>query len=87
MRLQTLQNTLKSTVQTDVQQNRNKFQSLVSLLDAYSPLKILSRGYSLVQDDSGSLITDTEQIHEKDIVHITISKGKFFASVHSIERK
>ena len=87
LRLQTLQNTLKSTVQTDVQQNRNKFQSLVSLLDAYSPLKILSRGYSLVQDDSGSLITDTEQIHEKDIVHITVSKGQFTASVHSIERK
>lgn len=87
LRLQTLQNTLKSTIQTDVQQNRNKFQSLISLLDAYSPLKILSRGYSLVQDESGRLITDTEQIHEKDIVHITVSKGKFTASVHTIERK
>lgn len=45
-------------------------------LDALSPLKVLSRGYSVVQNTDGVPIKEIGQVEIGDIVHVTLTSGK-----------
>ena len=44
-------------------------------LDALSPLKVLSRGYSVVQNDIGEPIKDIGQVNIGDNIHVTLTGG------------
>ncbi len=50
------------------------FTILCSKLDSLSPLKVLSRGYSIVKKDN-DIITDVTQIQNGDMVEIQFEKG------------
>ncbi len=56
-------------------------------LDALSPLKVLGRGYSLMQDDQGHVVDSVNQIHEGDQVKVRLLDGDARCTVNSIERK
>ena len=51
------------------------------MLDAMSPLKVLSRGYSVSMSDSGSVITSVQQVNQNDSVSVSVSDGVFRAVV------
>ena len=57
-----------------------KLLSLCASLEALSPLKVLSRGYALVEID-GSIISDADSLAKDDIVDITFSKGRRQAQI------
>lgn len=63
--------------------NRNCYQS-ISKLDALSPLKVLSRGYSLVSKN-GIYISDSKQVNCHDLIDIKLSKGTISAIVNKGE--
>lgn len=44
-------------------------------LDALSPLKVLSRGYSVLQNDIGEPIKDIGQVNVGDNIHVTLTGG------------
>ena len=44
-------------------------------LDALSPLKVLSRGYSVLQNDIGEPIKDIGQVNIGDTIHVTLTGG------------
>lgn len=52
-----------------------KFSSLCSSLDALSPLKVLSRGYSIVRTND-KIITDVNDINNGDEIEIDFRAGK-----------
>ena len=58
-----------------------KFQGLVSKLDALSPLKTLTRGYSVVENADGKIIKTTKDVKPEDIINITVTDGKISAVV------
>ena len=60
------------------------FSKNVSLLDAYSPLKTLSRGYSIVSKDT--IIKSIDDIHINDTVSITLKDGKAKAIISNKEK-
>ncbi|MBR3731148.1 MAG: exodeoxyribonuclease VII large subunit [Spirochaetales bacterium] len=64
-----------------LEDRRNRFAMLVQKLDNMSPLKILSRGYAIVQDGHGQTVTDAEQVHAGEQVDIVLHKGRVKAVV------
>lgn len=86
--------TLKNDVQTNEKEllenieryqtfNKEKLVNSISLLDAYSPLKILHRGYSITTKDN-HVLKSVKEIHEEDKIEIRLQDGSVKA--HVLER-
>ncbi len=55
-------------------------------LEALSPLKVLSRGYSIVRDDEGHVLADATEARVGGDVSVMMGKGSLVATVKSIEQ-
>lgn len=73
-----------STQQRTVSLKRQQFVSLTAKLDAMSPLKVLTRGYAMVQTQDGSMIRRVSQFQRNDTVTITVSDGRIKATIDDI---
>ena len=79
--LELLQNRLVSAQSRIVDRKKQQFVANVSKLDAMSPLKVLTRGYSMAQDDRGEVIRSVNQVELGQRIGISLSDGKIFATV------
>lgn len=79
--LELLKNLLVSAQNNCVHWNRQRYISAISKLDAMSPLKVLTRGYSMVQLEDGTLLRNIRQVQVGDSVLISLSDGKLKATV------
>ncbi len=80
------QSSMSNSVTNILQSKRNKFIHEVALLDAYSPLKSLSRGYTIASSEN-QVITSINQLNEKQTFELTFQDGKIKAEVLSKEEK
>lgn len=64
-----------------VNRRKQHFVSLTSKLDAMSPLKVLVRGYAMVQNTSGDVIHSIKQAAVDSNVNIRLSDGTVAAKV------
>ena len=64
---------------------RQKFIGMTAKLDAMSPLKVLSRGYAMAQNEQGQVIRSISQVKNGDAVRVLVQDGVFSASVDSVE--
>ncbi len=65
----------------------NKAQRLAAsaqLLQAVSPLEILGRGYSIVSNESGSIIRNSKGLKTGDSVSTRLAKGSFTSTITKI---
>lgn len=60
---------------------QRQFVALTSKLDAMSPLKVLTRGYSMVQTDEGEVLKSVRQVEAGDQIRIQLADGNLTASV------
>ncbi|MHA0855558.1 exodeoxyribonuclease VII large subunit [Paenibacillus sp. CMAA1364] len=66
--------------------NKNQLGTAIKQLDALSPLKVMSRGYSLVYDEQDShLVKSLEDVKVGDLVKVRLSDGQFDARVWAME--
>lgn len=69
-------------------QKQQKFAAVAASLDAMSPLKVLGRGYAMVQNDDGKLIRSNEELSVGERVSVTLGIGGFRCTVDElIERE
>lgn len=61
--------------------------TLAARLDAMSPLKVLSRGYSITETDQGAAVTTASQLHPGDHITIRFSQGRASAQVEDIQEE
>jgi exodeoxyribonuclease VII large subunit len=61
-----------------------RFTSLIEQLELLSPLKTLSRGYSLVKDEVGTVIQDVSSVSLGDQLNIKLREGELIAEVTQI---
>ncbi len=66
--------------------HRQKFIANTAKLDAMSPLKVLTRGYAMVQSSSGEIVRSVDQIDCDQNVFISLSDGKLIAKVTEKEQ-
>ena len=66
---------------------RSQFVALTASLDAMSPLKVLSRGYSLATDGSGKLIRTVADTKINDVIKLCVSDGVIKCRVEERQEK
>ena len=83
--LQSVENRLLAAQEKIVHFHRQRFISHAAKLDAMSPLKVISRGYSLAQTDNGALLRSVRQVQPGDCITISLSDGKIDAAVSQVK--
>lgn len=68
-----------------VEKHSRRFISLTSKLDALSPMKVLTRGYSIVSAEDGSVLRSASQTKTGECLKITLSDGSISATVTEIK--
>ena len=58
-----------------------RLERSMARLDAFSPIGVLRRGYSITQKDSGEIVRNPHQITAGELVTITLADGNFEAEV------
>ena len=64
---------------------RERFIKCISKLDSLSPLKVLKRGYTFVENDSGQVIESAKMLKCDDILSLRFADGKVKCKVLSEE--
>lgn len=77
-------NRIKWTVSSKLEGIESEIRNLSGKLDSLSPLKVLSRGYSVVTTGK-KVVTDSSKLKEKDKLEIRFHIGKAFCSVDEIK--
>ena len=65
--------------------NKRRYIAFAAKLDAMSPLKVMTRGYSLVLNDEGRVITSVKQVKTGDTILVQTGDGKLHANVNEVE--
>lgn len=64
-----------------VARKRQRFSALAASLDAMSPLKVLGRGYAMVQNEDGQILKSYQDVTAGDQVSVTLGEGGFTCTV------
>lgn len=72
---------LAYTIEKTMMQEQQHFQELCTKLDGLSPLKILTRGYSITQTKDGKTLTSTENIERGETIITQLKTGKIISQV------
>lgn len=60
---------------------RQRFTALTAKLDAMSPLKVLTRGYAMVQNQQGSVVRSITQVRPEEAISLRLNDGIIDACV------
>lgn len=77
MKVKSLQNSILLKIKED----KTKFVKEVAKLDALSPLKTLTRGYSIISKQDGKIAKEVKDLSQGEKVSIRLSDGKVDAQV------
>lgn len=83
--LSVLKNRLITAQSNNISRKNQRYVSAVSKLDAMSPLKVLTRGYSMAQNSRGEVIRSVSQVDLGERIQIALSDGTLSATVMNKE--
>ena len=66
---------------------KQRFAAITAKLDAMSPLKVLSRGYAMVQTETGQILRSVQNVSLDDSIRITLEDGVLHATVHDLKEQ
>lgn len=72
---------LKSVLTKDIQYKKNKVQSNYNLLNALDPYKVMDRGYSIIKNESGDVLSSKEKMIPKSKIKIIQNDGETYAKI------
>lgn len=78
---------LVSAMGERIEKHQARLQLLTGQLDALSPLKTLSRGYSVARREDGSVVKSTKELTAGDTVSLLFADGTAVAEIQQIEKK
>ena len=79
--LELMKNRLIAAENQNIARNTQRYVALTAKLDAMSPLKVLTRGYSMAQNDRGEVVRSVSQVELGERIGISFSDGKVYATV------
>ena len=80
-----LQERLLSGQLRSIDRKKQRFIGMTAKLDAMSPLKVLTRGYSMSKKVDGTVIRSINQIAIGDTIRISLSDGSISAAVTDVK--
>ncbi|WP_307467292.1 exodeoxyribonuclease VII large subunit [Paenibacillus harenae] len=85
-RLQGTSKQLEQSMSAYVKDNKKQLYSMMKQLDALSPLKVMSRGYSLVYDENErKLIKSINEVETGSFIKVKLADGQLDCVVRSLE--
>lgn len=85
LQLDNISDRLVKTAKNLTGEKRERFAHLAAALDAMSPLKVLGRGYSIVESGDGAIIKSAKAVSAGQRLTIRTADGKIFCSVEDGE--
>ena len=85
--LELLKNRLVSSQTNSISRMNQQYIATVSKLDAMSPLKVLTRGYSMVQNENKEVIRSVNQVELGERIRISLNDGTLSATVMEIKEE
>ena len=76
-----LKNRMLSVQNQNIDRKHARYIAAVSKLDAMSPLKVLTRGYSMAQTEQGKVLRSVRQVEIGERIYISLSDGSLRATV------
>ena len=67
-------------------EHRQQMGRLAASLDALSPFKVLSRGYSITQKDDGTVVSELSQVEKGDTLQVRVSDGTITCTAEGKEK-
>ena len=86
MTVNLLENKLSNAMGNLLQQKKGQFAKSAATLDAISPLKVISRGYGMVET-AEKLVKSIKDVKTDDIITVRLSDGAVKSRVLEIERE
>ena len=80
-----LKNRLVAAQNQNITRARQRFIAQISKLEAMSPLKVLTRGYSMAQTQRGEVVRSINQVELGERIRIRLSDGTISATVMNKE--
>jgi len=72
---------LESAIKAKYSNSEKEYTKNIALLDSYSPLKTLARGYSVVTNKNGKVIANKSDVNTGDIIDVKLLDGQIEAEV------
>lgn len=79
-----IQNKLNYKIKDKLSSEKETLIRCNSILNAHNPLKVLNKGYAVIEDLNGSIISETSMLKANKDVVITFKDGKLKASIDSV---
>ena len=79
--LELLKNRLAAAQNGNLTRMNHRYIAAVSKLDAMSPLKVLTRGYSMAQTERGEVLRSVHQVELGQRIRVSLSEGSLYATV------
>ena len=79
--LELLKNRLAAAQNQNIHRKNQQYIAAVSKLDAMSPLKVLTRGYSMAQTERGEVLRSISQVELGERIRLSLSDGGLSATV------
>ena len=83
--LELLQNRLITAENMQIYGKKQKFVAMTAKLDAMSPLKVLTRGYAMAENQQQQLIRSVKDVSRGEEIHIRLQDGALCATVSDIK--
>ncbi len=75
--------TLSHQLQSAVAERKQDLKRLKAQLQAYSPLGVLERGYSLTETTDGAVVRDAKELKKGDLLKTRFAKGSVLSKVET----
>ncbi len=83
--LELLKGRMLNAQSASIHRKKQHYIAMTAKLDAMSPLKVLTRGYAMAQDERGAVVRSVQQITPGQSVTVSLSDGRFTAAVTDVK--
>ena len=72
---------LINSIKLNIEKTKKSYLKNINTLEAVSPLAVLSRGYSIVTDDTNKIITSSKELNINQKIKARFQKGEILAQI------
>lgn len=87
IKIQNLTMRLNNSSQSIISQEKSRIAKFEASLNAVHPQRVLERGYSMIQNDEGEVLSKMEQLSIGQNINMNFADGKAEASIVNLDKK
>jgi exodeoxyribonuclease VII large subunit len=85
-RLRNASDALSTGVRQVFREKQQRLDMAMDRMELLNPIRMLRRGYGIVENEKGKLVRSTASAHEGDRLTVILADGRIHADVREVER-